>query len=113
LVAVPSCACSRSARPLTILLVVAAHLIIFFALLRIREHLIGLVDLLESVFSRFVVRIDIWMILARQFAICLSNLFLTCILIDPKDFVIVFIFASHRHIPPTPAVSFTFSLKSH
>src|SRR5207245_7014067 len=90
--------CRTSSRPMTILLIVIAHFSIFFALLWIGEHLIGLINLLKSLFRGSITGVHIWMILACQLAMCLAYLFLALILAVAPTFLLVFIVTSSSHL---------------
>ena len=55
--------------------IIRAQLVVFLALFRVREDLVGLVDLFEPLLSLLVPGIDVGMILARQLAIGGLDLF--------------------------------------
>src|SRR5271170_2475854 len=48
---------------------VRSQFVVFFAFLRIPEHLVGLVDLLETLLGVFIAGVDVRMVLAGQLAI--------------------------------------------
>ena len=62
---------------------VRAELIVFPALLRVGENLVGLVDLFELVLGAPVPRVDVGMILARQLAKGLFDFLFARGLLDP------------------------------
>jgi hypothetical protein len=84
----------RRAGPRTeaeLVLPVGAEGVVFLALVRIGEHLVGLVDLFEACLGGLIARIHVGMIFARQLAIRLFDLVACGALLDSEDFVIVFV----------------------
>ncbi len=69
-------ATASRALPLVVLLPVSPQLVVLCALLWVREHLVGLVDLLELLLGRLVVGIHVGMVLAGQLAVGLAHLVL-------------------------------------
>jgi len=67
---------------MSVLLIISAHFIILFALLRVGKHLIGFVNLLELLLCCFIAWVNVGVMFACQLAICLPNLFLVGILSD-------------------------------
>src|SRR5262249_23823695 len=74
---------------------VETNLIVDLALLGIAENVIGLGDLLESLFCFLVAGIDVGMILARKFAESFANLVRRGVLLDAQRCVIIFALSSH------------------
>jgi len=66
-----------------------AELVVGGALLRVREHLVGLLRLLELLLGLRVVRIAVRMEFHGQLAVGLLDLFFGSVAIDAEDFVIV------------------------
>ena len=65
--------------------------------LRIGQHLVGLVDLLELLLGLLVAGVHIRVVFAGQLFICFFDLVLRCALTDAKDFVIIAFFLCHEH----------------
>ena len=72
------------------MLPVFSVLIVLFPLLRITQHLIGLVDLLEFFVRFLVVRVEVRMVLPRQFPVCGPDLILGRGLAHPQYFIIIY-----------------------
>src|SRR5690554_3076822 len=78
-----------------VFLPVLAELIVLLARLRVLEHLVGLVDLLELLLgARLLAHIRV--ILARKFAIRLLDLVLRSAAIDVKNLIIILKFYGHE-----------------
>lgn len=77
---------------------VGAQPVVLLTLLRVAQHLVGLVGLLEAGLGLLVVRVDVRVILARQLAVRFLDLFLVCVLIHAQDLVVVFVI----HVLPVP-----------
>ena len=71
------------------LLVLGAQLVIFLALLGVRQRLVGFVDRLEFLLGLFVARVHIRMVLARQFTVRLFNGLFVRIGWNTQNFVII------------------------
>ena len=72
-----------------------AELVITGFFIRVRENLIGLVDLLELLLRLFIVRIQVRVILPGHLLICFFDLVLRGALIDAQDLVIITFFRCH------------------
>jgi len=68
---------------------VLAIFIIFLPFFRITQHLIRLIDSLKLILSRRVIRIQVRMMLTRQFAERLLNVILRCRFVHSKDLIII------------------------
>src|SRR5579859_784909 len=90
-----SCTLASSTRPGSILLVIVPHLVIFFALLGIGEHLIGFIDLFELLLRCGIAWVYIGVKLPCELAIRLLNLLLVRVLVHAEDLIVVFIVNSH------------------
>src|SRR5262245_1316103 len=87
---------SRRRREIGPGLPVGAELIVAFAFFRIGEDFVGLTDLLELFFRRFVVGINVRMVFAREFAIRLLNLVRGRCARDAQSLVIVVKLYCHK-----------------
>src|SRR5437870_4085665 len=63
--------------------------VVLVALLGVAQHLVGAVDLLEALLGALIARIYVRMMLARQFAVGLLDLFLRSAPFESKHIVIV------------------------
>src|SRR5262249_39051541 len=70
-------------------LAVKAVLIVHLALLRVRENVVGFLQLLEFFFGGFVAGIQIGMVFAREFAECRTNILGGRFARHAKEFVII------------------------
>ena len=68
---------------------IEAVLIVHLALFGVAQDIVGFLDLLKTLLSRFVARIQIGMILARQLAIRLANFVFFGVPRHAKNFVII------------------------
>src|SRR5262249_7110138 len=68
---------------------VCSELIVSFSLVRVRQDLVGFVDLLEFFLGGLIPRVQVRMVLSGEFAIGLPNLVVGGIALNPKDFVII------------------------
>src|SRR5208282_1478356 len=69
-------------------------LIVDLALLFVPQDIVGFLDILELLFRRFVVGIEIRMILARQVPVRLADLLGLGLAIHPERFVVVLLYAN-------------------
>lgn len=69
-----------------------AELVVHLALLGSREHLVGLVDLLEPLLGLVVARVDVGVVLGRELAVCGPDLLHGGSAVDVEDFVIISFF---------------------
>src|SRR5207237_3194106 len=74
---------------------VIAELIVDFPLLGIAQDVIGLGDLLELLFGRFVARVDVGMIFPGQLPERLADLIFRGVPLDPESRVIIFGLRGH------------------
>src|SRR5580765_5509042 len=81
--------CLSGALRLLVLTPVRAQLVVFAALFRIAEHLVGLVDLLEAGLRRLVARIDVGVVLPGELAERLLDLFFRGGFADAKRRVVI------------------------
>ena len=80
-----------------------AVLIVFGALVRIRQRIVGFLDQLELLFRLFVAAIEVRVIFARQPAMGLPNLFVRRLARHAQYLIVVFVFAAHAKSPlPRP-----------
>ena len=77
-----------------------AELVVFGALLLIRQHLIGLVDFLELGLGGLVVGIQIGVILFRQLTVGFLDLIVRGALGYAQDLVIISLLFRHRFVSP-------------
>src|SRR5438128_2092391 len=63
--------------------------VVLVALLGVAQHLVGAVDLLEALLGALIARIYVRMMLARQFAVGLLDLFLRSAPFESKHIVVV------------------------
>ena len=82
-----------------------AELVVELALLRIAEDVVGVGDILEFILGFLVARVDIRMILAREFAVCLANLLLGGASVDSKNLVVIPVGHGRSRIAPGRGVS--------
>src|SRR6185437_8534314 len=68
---------------------VEAKLVIHLALFRIGKRLVGFLNLLELFFGRFVARVQIGVILARELAVSCANVLHACLARHSEQFVII------------------------
>src|SRR5580704_16855425 len=66
-----------------------SELIVHLPLLGVRQHVIGFLHLLEFFFRRFVARVQVRMIFAREFPVCLPDFLLRGLAGDAEKFVVV------------------------
>ena len=78
------------------MLPVGTKAIVFFALFRITEDLVGLVDFLELRLRSRPVLGDVRMVFAGQFAECFFDIILTGLAGNPQRGIIIFEFSGHR-----------------
>src|SRR5207248_9914695 len=64
-------------------------LVVLLALLRVREHLVGLVDVLEALLGLLVVRVEVGVELAGELAVGGANLLLGGGLLHAENLVVV------------------------
>ena len=76
-----------------------AVLIVQLALLRVRKHLVCLVDLLELCLGVLIAGVIVRVVLHCQLAVCLFDLRIACALGYPQHFVIITLFLCHIHSP--------------
>src|SRR5207248_2023598 len=67
----------------------AAAAVVLLALLGIREHIVGLRDLLEALLRSLVARVAVRVVLARQLAVSLLDLLIGGALAYPEGLVVV------------------------
>ena len=85
-----------------------ANRVVFLAVGLVGQHLVGLADLLETILRRFVARIAIGVVLARELAIGLLDLLVRSLLGDSERLVEILlhpVLASHRVSPPCSCTS--------
>ncbi len=75
---------------------IEAVLIVYLALLRIAQDVVGFLDFLEPLFGGFIAGIQVGMILARQLAIRLANLVFFGVARHAEGFVVI-VFAGGWH----------------
>ncbi len=61
------------------------------ALFCVAQHLVGFVDLFEAIFSLFIIRVAVGMILHRQFAICLTDILLAGFAFHTQNLIVIFV----------------------
>src|SRR5207244_2240292 len=77
-----------------------AELIVLGALVRLGQHVVGFLDLLELLFGLLIAWIQVGVMLARQLPIRFLYVFLGCIPSHPQDLIVIF--SVHASSPPTP-----------
>ena len=76
-----------------------AVLVVELALLRVRKHLVCLVDLLELCLGVLIAGVIVRVVLHGKLAVCLFDLGIACALGYPQHFVIITLFLCHIHSP--------------
>ena len=76
-----------------------AVLVVQLALLRVREHLVCFVDLLELCLGVLIAGVIVRVVLHGKLAVCLFDLGIACALGYPQHFVIITLFLCHIHSP--------------
>ncbi len=76
-----------------------AVLVVRRTLLRVRQHFIGFLHLLEMPFRILVARIAVGVVLHRELAISLLDFVIACVLCDAQNLVVI----PFRHFGSTPA----------
>lgn len=66
-----------------------AKLIVLGPLLLVREHLIGLIDLFEPGFRRFVARVQVRVILFGQLPVSFFQFIVRGAFLDPQDLIVI------------------------
>ena len=88
--------CAASARAVAGVYPGKAELVIPRLFLRIGQHLVGLVDLLELLLRLFVAGVHVRMVLARQFFVGFFDLILRCTFADAQHLIIITFFLCHE-----------------
>jgi len=87
--------CAACARPVAGVNAREAELVVPRLLLRIAEHLVGLVDLLELLLGLLVAGVHVRVVLPRQLFVCFFDLVLRCALADAENLIIISLFLCH------------------
>ncbi len=107
----------RPARPVKVigaaaLLLVAipvgAQVVVFLALFRVGQDLVGLVDLFEAFLGLLVVRVDVGVVFARQASIGALDLLVRRALVYAQDFVVISILHACLSSQPSRKLFFTY-----
>ena len=75
-----------------------AELVVLGALLLVGQHLVCFVYFLELIRSLRIILVEVRVVLARQLAVCLFQLIITCALLYAEHFIIIS-FISHKNHP--------------
>jgi hypothetical protein len=63
--------------------------IVNLTLLRVTQYIVRLGNLLKLLFCLFVPRVDVWMMFASKFTVCLFDLVCRSVALDSKDTIVI------------------------